>query len=328
MLNFVVRRVLILIPLLFLVSLVAFFVIQLPPGSYVDSYVRNLELQGGSVNAGQVAALERQYGLDQPFLVQYVTWISNIILHGDFGNSFLYQRPVSDLLQERVPRTMAISLFAILLTWAIAIPIGILSALKKYSVADYTFTFFSFLGLAIPPFLLALVLSYIVFARTGYLITGLFSPEFIDVPWSAAKFFNLLQNIWLPTVVLAVTGAAGIIRILRASLLDELKKQYVTTARAKGLPERRVIVQYPIRIAVNPLISTIGWMLPALVGGELVVSQVLNLPTVGPMMLQATLAQDMYLAGGFVLILSALTVIGTMISDILLAWADPRIRFE
>lgn len=328
MINFIIRRILVLIPLMFLVSIVAFVVIQLPPGSFVDSYIRNLELQGGSVNEAQKAALERQYGLDEPYVVQYLTWIGNILLHGDFGNSFLYQRPVSDLLQERVPRTMLISLLAVLLTWAIAVPIGILSALKKYSVWDYSFTFFSFLGLAIPPFLLALVLSYIVFSRTGYLVTGLFSPEYIDAPWSMEKFINLLQNIWLPLVVLAVTGSAGIIRILRASLLDEVKKQYVTTARAKGLTERRVVVRYPIRIAINPLISTIGWMLPALVGGELVVSQVLNLPTVGPMMLQATLAQDMYLAGGFVLILSVLTVIGTLISDILLAWADPRIRFD
>ena len=294
----------------------------------MDSYVRNLELQGGTVNAAQKAALEKQYGLDQPMLGQYGIWISKIILHGDFGNSFRYQRPVASLLAERVPRTIALSLASILLTWIIAVPIGILSALKKYSIWDYFFTFLSFLGLSIPAFLLALVLMYVVFSRTGFIITGLFSTQYRDAAWSLAKFGDLLKNIWLPLVVLSVTSAAGIIRILRASLLDELKKQYVTTARAKGLPEWRVILQYPVRIAINPLISTIGWMLPAVVGGELVVSKVLNIPTVGPMILEATLGQDMYLAGGFVLILCSLTIIGTLVSDILLAWTDPRIRFE
>lgn len=325
--GFVLRRVAILIPLLFLVSVVAFVVIQLPGGSFVDSYIRSLELQGGTVNEAQKAALLRQYGLDRPLLVQYFIWISKIILHGDFGNSFKFQRPVVDLLMERVPRTIALSITSIALTWIIALPIGILSALKKYSFWDYFFTFLSFLGLSVPAFLLALVLLYVVFANTGYLATGLFSPEYVNAPWSFAKFASLMSNVWLPLLVLSLTSTAGIIRIMRASLLDELKKQYVTTARAKGLPEWQVILQYPIRIAINPLISTIGWTLPAVVGGELVVSKVLNLPTVGPMMLDATLGQDMYLAGGFVLILSTLTVVGTLMSDVLLAWADPRIRF-
>jgi len=328
MLKFIVRRIGILIPLLILVSIVSFIVIQLPPGDYVDSYIRNLELQGGTLNTAQKASLERQYGLDQPMIVQYFMWISKIVLHGDFGNSFKYQRPVADLLNERIPRTIALSLASIFFTWIIAIPIGILSALKKYSVWDYFFTFLSFLGLSIPAFLLALVLLYTVFTNTGYMTTGLFSAEYRDAPWSIAKFVDMLHNVWLPLLVLSVTGSAGLIRILRATLLDELKKQYVTTARAKGLPEGRVILQYPIRIAINPIISTIGWMLPGVVGGELVVSKVLNIPTVGPMMLDAVLGQDMYLAGGFVLILCSLTIIGTLISDILLAWADPRIRFE
>ncbi len=328
MLKFIVRRIGILIPLLILVSIVSFIVIQLPPGDYVDSYIRNLELQGGTLNTAQKASLERQYGLDQPMIVQYFMWISKIVLHGDFGNSFKYQRPVADLLNERIPRTIALSLASIFFTWIIAIPIGILSALKKYSVWDYFFTFLSFLGLSIPAFLLALVLLYTVFTNTGYMTTGLFSAEYRDAPWSIAKFVDMLHNVWLPLLVLSVTGSAGLIRILRATLLDELKKQYVTTARAKGLPEWRVILQYPIRIAINPIISTIGWMLPGVVGGELVVSKVLNIPTVGPMMLDAVLGQDMYLAGGFVLILCSLTIIGTLISDILLAWADPRIRFE
>lgn len=326
--KFIIRRIGILIPLLFLVSVVSFIVIQLPPGSYVDSYIRNLELQGGSLNDSQKAALMRQYGLDKPLVEQYFIWIGKIILHGDFGNSFKHQRPVADLLMERIPRTISLSLASIFLTWIIAIPIGIFSALKKYTAWDYFFTFLSFLGLSIPAFLLALVLLYYVFITTGHMSIGIFSEEFRDAPWSLARLLDMMKNIWLPLLVLAVTSSAGLIRILRASLLDELRKQYVTTARAKGLPEWRVILNYPIRIAINPIISTIGWMLPGVVGGELVVSKVLNIPTVGPMMLDAVLGQDMYLAGGFVMILCSLTIVGTLVSDILLAWADPRIRFD
>lgn len=324
---FIVRRVLMLIPFLFLVSALSFVVIQLPPGSFVDTYKRNLEAQGGVVNQAQLQALEVRYGLDKPLLVQYGIWISNILFRGDFGNSFTYQRPVIDILKERLPRTVSISLVSIVFTWIIAIPLGIIAALKKNSVWDYVLTFLSFIGLSLPAFLLAILLMYVVFANTGWLVTGLYSPEFQDAPWSLAKFADLLKNVWLPLVVLAVTGAAGTIRVLRATLLDELQKPYVITARAKGLPEWRVILKYPVRLAINPMISTIGWLLPAVVGGELVVSKVLNLPTVGPIILAATLAQDMYLAGAFVLLLSMLTLVGTLISDILLAWLDPRIRY-
>jgi peptide/nickel transport system permease protein len=265
--------------------------------------------------------------LDKPVIVQYAIWTGNILSRGDFGNSFRYQRPVADILWERVPRTVGISLLAIVFTWIIAIPLGIISAIKQYSIWDYVLTFLSFIGLSVPAFLLAIVLMYVVFTQTGWLVTGLYSPQFQNAPMSVAKFVDLLKNIWLPLLVLAVTGAAGTIRVLRATLLDELQKPYVTTARAKGLPEWRVILKYPVRLAINPMISTIGWLLPAVVGGELVVSKVLNLPTVGPIILEATLAQDMFLAGAFVLILSALTLIGTLISDICLAWLDPRIRY-
>ena len=227
-----------------------------------------------------------------------------------------------------MPKTISISLVAIFLTWLIAVPLGILSAIKQYSIWDHLFTFISLLGLAVPGFLLALVLMYAVYAQTGWLVNGLFSPEFRAEPWSWAKVVDMLKNVWLPLLVLSITGVAGIIRVLRASLLDELNKQYVTTARAKGLSEWQLILQYPFRIAINPLISTIGWMLPAVVGGEIVVSKVLNLPTIGPVLLEATTTQDMYLAGGIVMILSALTVIGTFISDILLAVNDPRIRIQ
>jgi peptide/nickel transport system permease protein len=326
--QYIIRRLFILIPFLFMVSALAFVVIQLPPGSFVDTYRRNLEAQGGTVSDAQVQALEARYGLDKPVLVQYGVWISNIILRGDFGNSFRYQRPVADILWERLPRTIVISLLSIVLTWIIAVPLGIYAALKQNSFWDYLLTLLSFIGLSVPAFLLAIVLMYFVFTRTGWLVTGLYSPEFQNAPWSLAKFVDLLKNIWLPLLVLSVTGAAGTIRVLRATLLDELQKPYVTTARAKGLPEWKVILQYPVRLAINPLVSTIGWLLPAVVGGELVVSKVLNLPTVGPIILEATLAQDMFLAGAFVLLLSVLTLIGTLISDILLAWLDPRIRYD
>ena len=328
MVNFILRRSLILIPFLVLISIISFIVIQLPPGTYVDTYVNNLKLQGGTVSEEQKASIEAMYGLDKPLPVQYGIWITNIVLHGNFGNSFRYNRPVTDILQERIPRTISISLVSIFLTWLIAVPLGILSAVKQYSFWDHLFTFISLLGLAVPGFLLALILMYAVYAKTGWMISGLFSPEFRSEPWSIAKFTDMLKNIWLPLLVLSITGVAGIIRVLRASLLDELNKQYVTTARAKGLSEWQLILQYPIRIAINPLISTLGWMLPAVVGGEIVISKVLNLPTTGPVLLEATTAQDMYLAGGIVMILSLLTVIGTFISDILLAVNDPRIRMN
>ena len=328
MLTFVLHRLLILVPFLFLVSIISFIVIQLPAGNYVDTYVNVLKMQGGTVSEAQIESIEAMYGLDRSLPVQYGMWITNIVLRGNFGNSFRYNRPVADILSERVPRTMSISLVAILLTWLTAVPLGILSAVKRYSFWDHLFTFISLIGLAVPGFLLALILMYAVYAKTGWMISGLFSPEFRAVPWSFAKFSDMLKNIWLPLLVLAITGVAGIIRVLRASLLDELNKQYVTTARAKGLSEWQLIMQYPMRIALNPLISTVGWMLPAVVGGEIVVSKVLNLPTIGPVLLEATIAQDMYLAGGIVLILSVLTVIGTFVSDVLLALNDPRIRIQ
>jgi peptide/nickel transport system permease protein len=326
--QFIIQRAALLIPFLFLVSVMSFIIIQLPPGDYVDSYIRNLELQGGSVNEAQKAAIQAQYGLDKSLPEQYILWIGNIVLHGNFGNSFRFNQPVSQILVERVPRTIAISLASILITWVIAVPLGVISALKQYSFWDYLFAFISFLGLSVPAFLLALVLMYVVYSQTGWLVTGLFSPEYINAPWSFDKLIDLLKNIWLPLLVLPITGTGGIIRVLRASLLDELRKQYVTTARAKGLREWKVILRYPVRIAINPLISTIGWMLPAMVGGEVVVSKVLNLPTIGPVLLDAIQSQDMYLAGGMVLILSALTMAGTLLSDILLAVVDPRIRYE
>lgn len=327
MLNYLIRRFIIMIPFLFIISIISFVIIQLPPGTFVDSYIKNLELQGGRFNDEQKASIEAMYGLNRSIPDQYILWITRIVVEGNFGNSFRYNRPVADILQERIPRTAAISITAIILTWLMAVPLGILSAVKQYSIWDHLLTFISLLGLAVPGFLLALILMYAVYAQTGWMVTGLFSPDFRNAPWSLEKFVDMLKNVWLPLLVLSVTGVAGILRILRATLLDELKKQYVTTARAKGLRPWQLIFRYPFRIAINPLISTIGWMLPGIIGGEIVVSKVLNLPTTGPILLEAIQTQDMYLAGGIVLILSALTVIGTFISDLLLGVNDPRIRY-
>ena len=242
--------------------------------------------------------------------------------------SFTYNKPVSDILNERVPRTIAISLGAILVQWIIAIPIGIFSAIRKYSVFDYIFTLIGFIGISIPGFMFAIVLVYLVYVNTGYAITGLYSEPFRNAPWDINKFYDLMKNISIPLIVLGSSGAAVIIRILRSSMLDELEKQYVITARSKGMSEMKILFKYPFRIAINPLISTIGWLLPAAVGGEVVISKVLNMPTTGPVLLKALMGEDMYLAGGILFILSILTIIGTLISDILLAMLDPRIRYE
>ena len=326
--TFIVRRLILIIPLLFLISVISFATILLPPGSYVETYVQNLERTGFIVDQGQIEAIYKQYGLDQPAVLQYVLWMSNFLLKGEMGRSFIYQRPVKDVIMERLPMSATIALVSLILTWLIAIPIGIYSALRQYSVGDYIATVIGFIGLALPNFLLALAIGYWVFAGTGRAIAGLFSIEYKGAPWSIGKFVDLLGNIWLPIVVIASAGTASLIRILRATLLDEKNKQYVTTARAKGLPEWRLIMKYPVRVAINPLISTIGWTLPFIVSGEIIVSQTLGLETLGPVLLAAALGEDMFLVGSIVMILSSLTVVGTLLSDILLAWVDPRIRFE
>jgi peptide/nickel transport system permease protein len=312
---------------LIVISMISFLVIQLPPGDFLTTVVAQLQEQGEDVNRAQLAALERQYGLDRPIYVQYWKWISGIILRGDFGRSFSWNKPVSELIWGRLGLTFLVSLATMLFTWAVAIPIGIYSAVKQYSLGDYTATFFGFVGLAIPNFLLALVLMYVGFKYFGQSVGGLFSPEFIDAPWTWAKLGDLVAHLWIPVVVLGTAGTAGLIRILRANLLDELKKTYVTAVRSRGQKEFPLLMRYPVRVALNPFISTIGWSLPRLVSGATVTAIVLNLPTTGPLLLQALKSQDMYLAGSFILMLSALTVIGTMISDILLALVDPRIRY-
>jgi peptide/nickel transport system permease protein len=327
MTKFVVRRLIILVPLLLVISLLSFIVMQLPPGNYVETYVKTLELRGSPLDANQIDALYRRYGLDMPIYMQYLVWIKNFI-RGDMGYSYTYNRPVADIIWERVPKTVAISSCALLLTWILAIPIGILSAIKQYSAFDYIFTAVGFIGLALPGFLFALVLMYVVFSKTGWAVQGLFSPTYETAPWSLAKLVDMLKNVWLPILVLATSGTAGLIRILRGTLLDEIKKQYVITARAKGMKEVKLIIKYPVRVAINPVVSTVGWLLPAIIGGEVIVSKVLNMKTIGPVLYDAIQNKDMYLAGGVIMLLSFLTIIGTLVSDILLAWLDPRIRYD
>ena len=327
MANFLWRRLLWAIPTLIVVSFISFIIIQLPPGDYVTAYAAELRNSGEYITAAQEDAIRTQLGLNDPILVQYVRWIGNILLHGDFGQSFHWNAPVSELIWGRLALTLLLSSLSLVFTWIIAIPIGVYSAQRQYSILDYVFTVFGFLGKGIPDFLLALILMWIGFAWLNIDVGGLISPRFEGAPLSLAKIGNILEHVWIPIVVLATGGAAGLIRVMRANMLDELGKPYVETAYAQGLSERQVVWGYPVRVALNPFISTVGWALPALFSGDVMTAVVLNLPTTGPLMLQALKMQDMYLAGAFILILSVFTVIGTLLSDILLAWSDPRIRY-
>lgn len=326
MFRFITRRVLLMVPTLAVISLVAFLIIELPPGSYLDAYIAAVGAGGGTLNRAEVEALRHRYGLDQPVHVRYVRWMWNMLTKGDFGYSFNWNRPVSQLIWERLMLTVVLSLATTLLIWLIAFPVGIYSAVSQYSIGDYMFTAISFVGLGIPNFMIAIALIWIGFKYFDVTLLGLFSERFIEAPWSLAKIADLLKHLVVPVIVLGTGGTAGLIRTMRANLLDELRKPYVTTARAKGLMERRVLFKYPVKVALNPFISTVGWMLPGLVSGSTIVSVVLSLPTTGPLLLDALQNQDMYLAGSFIMLLSTLTVIGTLVSDILLGVLDPRIR--
>lgn len=328
MLAYVFRRLLYMIPTLIAISIVAFALIQLPPGDFVTTLAAQMSQQGDTIDSTTLAMLREQYGLDRPIWVQYWLWITKIVLHGDFGQSFDWQAPVSDLLWARLGLTLILALTALLFTWIVSLPIGIYSAVKKYSIGDYAATLVAFIGLAVPNFLLALILMYLSYRFWGISIDGLFSPEFAEAPWSWDRAMDLSQHLIVPVIVLGTSGTAALVRIMRANLLDELYRPYVTTARAKGLPEWRLILKYPVRAALNPFVSTIGWALPELVSGATVTAIVLNLPTTGPLLIRALIAQDVYLAGAMILMLSVLTVIGTLISDLLLAWLDPRIRYR
>jgi len=327
LLAYVVRRLIWSIPFFFAVSLVAFALIEAPPGDYMTTFAATLAQSGDIVDQERLDALRERYGLDQPFVVQYWKWITGVV-RGDFGISFEWQQPVSDLIWERMALSVILAAATLLFTWAIAFPIGIYSAVRKYSIGDYFFSALGFIGLSLPNFLLGLVLMYIAVVHFGSDVSGLFSPEYQQAPWSWGKVVDLGQHLLIPVVILGTSATASLIRIMRANLLDELYKPYVTTARAKGLSEWRLLVKYPVRLALNPFVSTIGWAFPQLVSGSVIISYVLSLPTAGPLLLQALLAQDMFLAGAFILLLCALSIIGMLVSDILLAVINPRIRYR
>jgi peptide/nickel transport system permease protein len=324
---YLVRRVLLAAVTIVFISILSFVIIQLPPGDYVDSYIAQLASSGALVGAEEAANLRAQYGLDQPIYVQYVRWLG-LVMRGDFGMAMEYRRPVLEVIGDRLPLTLVVSFGALIFTWLLALPIGIYSAVRQYSVFDYLFTFVGFIGLAIPNFLLALIVLYLGFQYFDANVGGLFSPEYLDAPWTWAKVQDLLAHLPIPAIILGVAATAQQMRIMRANLLDEKRKPYVVAARARGVAESKVIVKYPVRVALNPFASQIPFILPHLVGGSIIVSVVLSLPTVGPLLLKALIAFDMFLAGTIILLISVLTVLGSLISDLLLVWIDPRIRLE
>ncbi|MCH9019561.1 MAG: ABC transporter permease [Proteobacteria bacterium] len=327
MFGYTVHRLLIMVPTLLAISLITFVIIQLPPGDYLSTYVAELESQGETVNAAKIEFLRQQYGFDKPMHEQYLLWLAGMF-KGDFGYSFEFNLPVTEVVGDRLWLSFLVSFTTILFTWVVSFPIGVYSATHQYSWADYGLTFVGFLGLATPNFLLALVLLYVANVVFGTSIGGLMDPRFLDQAWSVEKFVSVLEHLWIPVLVIGTSGTAGMIRRLRANLLDELEKQYVVTARAKGLHPFRALCKYPLRMSLNPFIADIGNLLPQVISGAAIVSVVLSLPTTGPMLLNALRTQDMYLAGSFLLFLAVLTVIGVFISDLLLAVLDPRIRLR
>jgi peptide/nickel transport system permease protein len=324
-LAYIARRLLLALLTIWAITVLSFAIIQLPPGDYVTSYIASMSSSGSAVSEAEADALREQLGLNQPVYIQYVKWMG-LILQGNFGMAMEWARPVRDVIGDRLTLTIVVSLAAVIFTWALALPIGIYSAVKRYSIGDYVATFIGFIGLAIPGFMLALIVMYVGFKYFNANIGGLFSAEFADAPWNWAKFVDLLKHLPIVAIVLGIGGTAQMIRIMRSNLLDELRKPYVMTARARGLSEMRVILKYPVRVALNPFVSTIGYLFPYIVSGSIIVSMVLSLPTVGPLLLKALIAQDMFLAGTIILMLGVMTVIGTFISDLLLMWVDPRIR--
>ena len=327
MIKYVLKRLLVMVPTLLVISFIVFVIIQLPPGDYLETYIAELESQGESVDPEKIAFLRKEYGLDQPFIVQYYNWISGFVI-GDYGYSFEYDLPVNEVIGDRIWLTILVSVVTILFTWIIAFPIGIYSATHQYSWGDYSLSLLGFIGLATPNFLLALVMLYLANVWFGTSIGGLMDVDYIDQPWSWGKFKSVLEHLWIPVVVIGTSGTAGMIRRLRANLLDELEKQYVLTGKAKGLPPGKLLRKYPLRMSMNFFISDIGSILPSVISGAEVTAIVLSLPTTGPMLLSSLQSQDMYLAGTFLMFLAGLTVFGMLISDLLLAWLDPRIRLQ
>ena len=327
MLNYLVRRVLTMILTMLAISVLVFIIIQLPPGDYLTTYIAELQSQGEMVDPDKIKFLRQQYGLDKPMIVQYFVWVTGLV-QGDLGYSFEFSLPVTEVVGDRLWLSMVLNFTTIIFIYVVSFPIGVYSATHQYSWGDHGLTLIGFLGLATPNFLLALVLLYVANVAFGTSIGGLMDPEYLDQPWTIDKALSVLEHLWVPVLVIGTSGTAGMIRRLRANLLDELQKQYVVTGRAKGLPRGRLLVKYPLRMALNPFIADIGSMLPQVVSGSVIVSAVMSLPTTGPMLLSALQSQDMYLAGSFLMFLAMLTVVGMFLSDILLTVLDPRIRLE
>ncbi len=326
--SYFLRRLLYMLIVLGLVSVLSFFIINLPPGSWIENYALQLEAEGSVADQSELEYLVIRYGLNEQLPVQYVRWIIPLLTEGDFGQSFEWRQPVWPLIRERLFLTMVISICSIIFVYAVSIPIALYSATHQYSVGDYAFSFMGLIGLATPNFLLALIFMVIMLRVFNVTPGGLFSPEYLRAPWSMAKFIDLLSHLPVPVIVVGTAGTAGLIRVLRSQLLDEFQKQYVITARAKGVREGRLIRKYPFRMALNPVISGIGGLLPEIVSGSAIVSIVLGLPTTGPLLLRALIAQDTYAAASMLMMLSFLTVLGVFLSDLMLMWLDPRIRFE
>ncbi len=327
MLGYFSRRLIYAILTIWSVSVISFLIIQLPPGDYVTAYIAQLATQGSSLSLSEAENLRIYYGLDQPLYVQYFKWAGRM-LSGDLGFSFEHQKPVTEVIGERLFLTLVVALASVVFTWVVAIPLGIYSAVRQYSIWDYTFTLFGFVGLAVPNFLLALILMWIGFSVFDLNVGGLFSPEYLVAPWSWGRVWDLLTHLWVPVLILGIAGTAQIIRITRANVLDELRKPYVVTAKAKGLTEWQVILKYPVRLALNPVVSMTAYIWPFLVSGSVIVSVVLSLPTVGPVLLRSLISQDMFLAGSIIMLVGLMTIIGTFLSDLLLLWIDPRIKME
>jgi peptide/nickel transport system permease protein len=334
MLRYTIHRMLVMIPTLLVISFISFAIIKLPPGDFLSNQIAELQSQGDKAALEKVDFLRKQYGLDKPFIEQYAVWVGlwptergfSGLLQGDLGWSFEHDMPVKEVVGDRLLLSFILNFSVVLFTWAVAFPIGVYAATHQYSWGDHGLTFLGYIGLATPNFLLALVLMYIANVKFGLSIGGIMDPEFLGEPWGWAKARSLLSHLWIPVIVIGTSGTAAMIRRLRANLLDELQKQYVTTARAKGMPPFRLLVKYPLRMSLNPFIADIGNLLPSVISGSAIVAVVLSLQTSGPMLLEALRSQDQYLAGSFLMFLSLLTVIGMFISDLLLAALDPRIR--
>ena len=325
--RYIIQRLLYAIPTLVFISIISFIIIQLPPGDFVDYIMAEMANDASRLDADYEAQLRKELGADKPIYIQYLLWMKGVCV-GDFGVSFMWNRPVNEIIWERLSYTLLIAFASLIFTYLLAIPVGIYAATHQYSFGDYTLTFLGFIGVATPNFLLALVLIWIFHQYFGISIGGLFSPEFYDQPWSFAKFLDFISHLWVPIIVVGTAGTAWLIRIMRGTLMDELRQQYVMTARAKGVSESRLLYKYPVRMALVPIISVIGWQLPEMISATVITSVVLSLPTIGPIFLKALSGQDMFLAGSIVLILSSLTVVGNFVSDILLVIVDPRIHFE